>query len=426
MLDKIQKRINEMDNLKDRATLKELLNDILIPLYEHDNLMFETLNKRIFDEIEYEDNDFSIYTTVVSKIDYDPLNYFLHPIINNKMNKDLNADIKEALNKNKIKLDEVFLKLDYLKLKELRRKEIIFSGKLITDKNSYDAKFSLEKNKSFKEKIENLYKVFIKNNIRWKSFNTTYLNKILDIYMIDFDISKIDYDEKIIDYQIDFFDYKEFIVKDIIPLWNIENKKLSTTGFPMPCEDKVNYEHKIEIIDEENKESYLLNSIENNIKNIRQTKNGMIIIVEEDKPKEWEVLRLIKKKQSKLDRYEYEITSNKKDNSFINRLNNYNNANIKTKAELKRLLNSFEVSKGMEFVELNIVNKYDKEIQTYNMNDFIEDEIRECESNRVMVIKLKINEEDKKLEFLKRDKLSFLVSEIQMYFPEYKCVGELI
>ncbi|MCT4584561.1 MAG: hypothetical protein N4A54_06520 [Peptostreptococcaceae bacterium] len=426
MLDKIQKRISEMDNLRDRATLKELLNDILIPLYEHDNFMFETLNKRIFDEIEYEDNDFSIYTTVVSKIDYDPLNYFLHPIINNKTKEDLNTNIKESLNKDKIKLDEVFLKLDYLKLNELLRKDISFSGKLITDKNSYDAKFRLEKNKSFKEKIENLYKVFIKNNIRWKTFNTTYLKKILDIYLIDFDIKQINYDEKIIDYQIDFLQYKEFIKVDIVPLWNIENKKLSTTGFPMPCEDKINYEHKIEIIDEDDKESYLLNSIENNIKNIRQTKNGLIIIVEEDQPKEWEVLRLINKKESKLDRYEYEIISNKKDNSFINRLNNYNNSNIKTKAELKRLLNSFELSKNMEFIGLNIANEYDKEIQTYNMNDFIEDEIRECESNRLMILKLKINEENKNLEFLKRDKLSFLISEIQMYFPEYKCVGELI
>lgn len=425
MLDKIQKRINEMDNLKDRATLKELLNDILIPLYEHDNLMFETLNKRIFDEIEYEDNDFSIYTTVVSKIDYDPLNYFLHPIIDN-IDFDINEIIKESVIKNKIKLNHVFLELDYLKLKEFLDKKIVFDGKVITDKNSYDAQFILEMNKDFINKVKRLYKIFIKNNIKWKTFNETYLKKILDIYLKDFDVQKISYEEKIIDYQINFLDYKEFIKEDIIPIWNVQNNKLSTTGFPMPCEDKINYEHLIEIKGEQDKEKYLLNNIESSIKDVRQIKNGMIIIDEQNKPKEWEVLRFVKKKKSKLDRFDYTLVSNQRNNAFIDRLSNYNNANIKTKAELKRLLNSFELSKGVEFVELDILNKYDKEIQTYNMNHFIEDEIRECESNRVMVLKLTINEEDKKLEFLKRDKLSFLVSEIQMYFPEYKCVGELI
>ncbi|WXR61451.1 hypothetical protein WG909_14270 [Peptostreptococcaceae bacterium AGR-M142] len=425
MLDKIQKRINEMDNLKDRATLKELLNDILIPLYEHDNLMFETLNKRIFDEIEYEDNDFSIYTTVVSKIDYDPLNYFLHPIIDN-IDFDINEIIKESVIKNKIKLNHVFLELDYLKLKEFLDKKIVFDGKIITDKNSYDAQFILEMNKDFINKVKRLYKIFIKNNIKWKTFNETYLKKILDIYLKDFDVQKISYEEKIIDYQINFLDYKEFIKEDIIPIWNVQNNKLSTTGFPMPCEDKINYEHLIEIKGEQDKEKYLLNNIESSIKDVRQIKNGMIIIDEQNKPKEWEVLRFVKKKKSKLDRFDYTLVSNQRNNAFIDRLSNYNNANIKTKAEIKRLINSFELSKGVEFVELDILNKYDNEIQTYNMNHFIEDEIRECESNRVMVLKLKINEEDKKLEFLKRDKLSFLVSEIQMYFPEYKCVGELI
>ncbi|MBX4263356.1 hypothetical protein [Clostridium estertheticum] len=57
------------------------------------------------------------------------------------------------------------------------------------------------------------------------------------------------------------------------------------------------------------------------------------------------------------------------------------------------------------------------------MNYFIIDEIRE--DNIKKVLKLYFKAKDKNY-YLTRDILSFLVSEIQLLYPQYKCMGILI
>ncbi|MBW9153113.1 hypothetical protein [Clostridium estertheticum] len=57
------------------------------------------------------------------------------------------------------------------------------------------------------------------------------------------------------------------------------------------------------------------------------------------------------------------------------------------------------------------------------MNYFIIDETRE--DNIKKVLKLYFKAKDKNY-YLTRDILSFLVSEIQLLYPEYKCMGILI
>ncbi|WP_432665110.1 normocyte-binding protein [Wukongibacter baidiensis] len=424
MLEKIHNRINDMENLKDRALLKELLNGIFIPLCEHDDNMYKKLEQRIFDEIEYNQKNFSIYTTIVSKKNYDPIHYFLHPMKDDDtydQQIDYKSLFEESSDENKIKVNKVLFQCDYLELVKILNENNRFKGTIKTDINTYEAEFVVTRNNEYHEIIEKMYKIFMKNSIPWRTINAPYISKIVDVNLVEYDEKILE--EEIEDIVVDFKEYSKYVKYDMVPLWNIEGLVLKSTGFPVPCEDKINFEHLI-TLEEESESGYLLDCINEEIKNVRQTKNTLIITAKEEDARAWNVFRIVKKKDSKLDRYDYALFSNSKNISFIEKFVNYNNNNIKTKAELMRIINAFELNRYLTFKDVYIEKTSSHNIiETYNMNEFIADEIRDFDSNKRLVLEFQSSD---KSNFIIRDILSFIISEIQVYYPEYICEGRLI
>ena len=61
--------------------------------------------------------------------------------------------------------------------------------------------------------------------------------------------------------------------------------------------------------------------------------------------------------------------------------------------------------------------------ESYSMNGFILDEIRESEYGKRLVLLFR---KKSTLTFLLRDIMSFLVSEVQLMYGEYMCEGRLL
>ena len=110
--------------------------------------------------------------------------------------------------------------------------------------------------------------------------------------------------------------------------------------------------------------------------------------------------------------------------NFSNKLAFNKSHTIKTKTELARLINSFKASKYLRFTDVALMEEVsDENEQTYEVNDFIIDEIREDNIKKSLILYFEpINKES----YLNKDILSFLVSEVQFIYPEYKCEGRLI
>lgn len=108
---------------------------------------------------------------------------------------------------------------------------------------------------------------------------------------------------------------------------------------------------------------------------------------------------------------------------FINKLKLEKDLRIRTMTELERILNSFSIfKKYFIFITAIVENEEKDNIIGYDVNPFILDEFRLKGYQKNLKIKLKALQND---EFTV-DILSFIVSEIQLYFPEYKCIGEVI
>ncbi|WP_252244584.1 MULTISPECIES: normocyte-binding protein [unclassified Clostridium] len=425
-MNRIYEKLNEINDLNDRVMLKKILNSVFTSLEQHSEDRFNDLEERVFDEIQYLEEKYNVYSTIIDRKHLDVTNEFLFPVIEEDTEEKI-YDVKtiiDNLNDNvSSKMFNIFLKCDYSIFKQFISNNSEITGTIETDKKIHKAYFKVKANTEYKEKINTLYKCFINNNIMWKTVNMPYINKIAQIFLTKCE-DQIDEEEEIVKINIDFGDYSKYIKYDMVPLWNIKEIKLKCAGFPVPCIDKVNFEHDISIEKEGTNHGYLVNLDEENMDYVTIKKNYISITSKISASSPWLVYKIVNYKEDNTKKDNYEIMSNYKNVNFSNRFLFNNRYVIKTKSEIAKLINSFEASKHLRFRDLKIEElKFHEDKETYDANDFIIDEIREDNIKKSLVLYF---EAKNKEYYLNNDILSFLVSEIQIIYPEYKCEGRLI
>lgn len=425
-MNRIYEKLNEINDLNERVLLKKIMNSVFASLEQYSEDRFNDLEERVFDEIQYLEEKYNVYSTIIDRKHLDVTNEFLFPMMEED-SEEKTYDVKtiiDNLNNNLYsKIFNVFLKCDYGMFKKFISENLEITGTIETNKKIHKAYFKVKENIEYKEKISTLYKSFINNNVMWKTVNMPYINKIAQIYLTKCE-DQIDKEEEIIKIHIDFGDYNQYIKYDMVPLWNIKEIKLKCTGFPTACVDKVNYEHDISIEKEGINHGYLINSDKECIDYVTIKKDYIKVISKVSHSFLWTVYKIVNYKEDNNSKYEYELMSNYKNVNFSNRFLFNNRYVIKTKSEIAKLINSFQVSKHLNFRDLKIEEaKYDESKETYDFNDFIIDEIREDNIKKSLVLYFEAKDKDY---YLNNDILSFLTSEIQLIYPEYKCEGRLI
>ena len=135
-------------------------------------------------------------------------------------------------------------------------------------------------------------------------------------------------------------------------------------------------------------------------------------------------MKIINCDEDKIPDYEYNLMTNKVKVNFSNKMSLEKRYTIKTKSELARVINSFEASKYLKFKEVILQDYTDSfDYEAYDVNDFIIDEIRDDNVKKRLILQF---EPVDKENYLNKDILSFLVSEVSFLYPEYKCEGRLL
>ena len=422
----IAQRLESMKNAEERSLLKEVLSDVFLPLYDETEAKYEALEQRVRDELPMVYDAYTIYSTVLQRTLIDSKHAYFSAMIPAE-SEDLVLDagvLSDAVRDGEQPaIVTVFCEADYLKCQQILRSEQKLSGAFIIKTERYPFKCHFKPADRYRKKAESLHNAFQHNEVPWTTINGAYLNKFFDVCLTEI-AGSLPRGLKILPSQIEieFGQFSETIKRGLIPVWNVDSYRHKGEDFPMPVMESANFEYRFDTDNLGENCGYLVDY--DNIYILHTRREGAALIVVSNKQKElvWNMYRFRRRYDSLVDTYPYPILSNARKDSFTARLLYKYGAHIATKAELRKLLDSFEASEYVELAEFhfaggNLIG------DTYDMNPFISDEVRDPGFQKTLVLSFKASN---RASFLNRDVASFLVSELQSAFPEYRCVGIMI
>ncbi|MCH1625993.1 normocyte-binding protein [Fredinandcohnia quinoae] len=422
--DIVQDRINQMEDLEQRKQLKSIVSGLFTSLATYQEEMNARLEDRIFSEIVDSEEMHTIYVTICPRKDIDPIHDFLYPMLEEDLAvpvlhpKSINMALSE---KRDIFLYTLFLACDYPMIQKLIANKPLFQGKMITNKGEYSIEVVLQQSQKYLLEIEKLYISFLKSALSWKTVNHPYANKFFDIHLRSMN-GELQEGEVVQEISIHLQEWDAFKRTDIIPLWNIQRLNITTAGFPFPALDRVNYEHNLSIQKHGTGNGYLIDSEETNIRFMKRLPESLVVVSPVEESKQWNIIKITQPKEINETDYPYTLVSNKRKDRFLNRYANLQSRTIRTKGELFRMIDSFEAATSLKLIDLTVIEERERESNTYDMNPFVSENIRIDQNKKVLRITFDSELED---DYLIYDLISFLVSEIQSFFPEYRCEGVL-
>lgn len=426
MKEMIQREIQNIRKLEERAAFRELMEGVFLPLYETNRKMYQDLEDRIQEELSCDVNRCLIRTGLVEKGYVDVSHHLMTPMLSEDLEERSCSikELKEALvEKGGFPLMTVLLQCDYLDIQELWSKDPEFQGTLKTEQpdRTWKIRVRLRRNITYLDEVAKLYKLFLKNGIPWQTVNAPYLYKMADVMLTGLE-EGLTGQEKIQKIEIQFGTWSSVVRYDPVPVWNVRRLSLNSIGFPAPCEDHRNYEHVISIQEYGVQNAYLAED-DSELVSVVQRGAKIHIVSSAKEAKKWKVHMIQNGTDSRIDRYTWPVMENRRAESFSERYQRKWGQNIRTKAELARFIGGFHMDPYVKYQDCEVLDQFPERPQTYSMNPFVEDEIRDTGAQKKLLLYFEPGAQDA---WLQRDIASFLVSEVQRLYPEYECGGKLL
>lgn len=420
----IQKRMLEISQLEDRALYKEIAGKMLLELYQYNQNAYRSLEERILSEMTPEQCSYAVYMALTDEKHFDATDAFLYPMSEADIRKkevSAKAVNEAARNREPICLYTVFLQAGASVIYRLLHENREFSGVIRTEKREYRGTFILRRNETYRRMVKELYYVFAANYQPWTTVCEAYPAKMLDVYLLS--AENIPEKDSIEEIRVNFEEYSDMVHCDMIPLWNLKKIKEKTSTYPEPSIDKINYEHRIFAHRLDPDCEYLVADTDVEITNIRRVNGDLVISCALDAPCEWELYQI--SKEDRKGHYPYPVLGNRYKESFSSHITELYRRSIKTKGEMARLIEAFAYGDYVNFrgVEVCDAPPDQWEYANYNMDGFMQEEIRTGNTRQVLLLSFAPVDGEN---YLNEDIMSFLVTQVQKLFPEYLCVGRLV
>ena len=136
MREMIQKEIQSIASLEERVAFKELMEGVFLSLYETNLQMYQRLERRVKEELDYDQNRYYIKTGVIERELFDASHHLLFPMEERDLEGNL-YDMKEILRavteQGAFPLMRVMLRCDFLELQRLLEAQPVFEGVIETE-----------------------------------------------------------------------------------------------------------------------------------------------------------------------------------------------------------------------------------------------------------------------------------------------------
>nr|WP_154896939.1 normocyte-binding protein [Paenibacillus xylanexedens] len=428
MKDIIRDRLNKMEDLEQRRMLKNLMTGVFLNLVEYQETLNKQIEQRVFDEVMPQEERHDVYVTLCQREELDPLHEFLYPILPEDVvpPKVYLSEASEAMARGEeMTLFTFYMECGHGELQSLLHSDRTFGGEIVTDDGKHSITVRLKPSNVYISKVEELYQVFRKNSLPWKSVNAPYIHKFVDCILVGSD-DKDQWNPQhtVKELSIHLEEFESYKRTNMVPLWNIQKLDMKTGGFPVPASDRINYEHVLPLRKTGTEHGYLVDGDESHIRYIKRSEEEITIVSPLEKSDSWTVLKVAGPVATRIGRMDFPLFSNNKREGFAGKYARQEGRSVRSKGEIARMVHAFQAAEGLELEEVQVVAPGPALGITYPLNGFVSDHVRvEADKHRMILRFSKHGIQPEQAIFLD-DLLSFLVAEIQLAFPEYRCEGE--
>jgi len=422
----IRDRISRVENLEARRILKKILQGPFMDIVQDQQDRQRQLEEKIMRQLPLAHTKCAIYTTVCNKNDYVPDNAFLFPMVpENNYRSVYDADwiTAEIERTGEAVLCHVFMECEGEIIRRMisEQAKYKYHAEIVTDKNNiYITSVELTPSIKYVKPIEKLYDLFQFNDIEWKTVNNPYAYKFVDVTVNQLPLFKPNETIKAVTVRLGAYDrYKK---TDMMLLWNIQRLIIAKNDFPVPLPDQRLFEHRFLLPELGAEHGYLIHPYNSNIVDVRYEVDQLVITTNIPKMPKWQVVKFHMPADTDLPWLKYQVVNNRRKDSFTERFAAaHNNQPIRTKGEFIRTVNSFYTAEEIRLYKINNQVNTGTVEETSDVNYFVADELRDRQAKEVM----KVIFETENPTFITVEQMSFLVSELQYRYPEYRWVGEL-
>ena len=422
MKDLLNRKINSIQSLEDRKLFRDIISQVFGELADYQDRQIESIRRDFFDEMTVDYTRPVICGTVIKQYEYDITDRFMFPMLAEDVNGMVHQaeNIVRSLQEGKsYMIGRTFLKCDFKEINKLCDSGRRFNGKIYTDKGYVDVKIKIKHYEGYEDIVEHLYRVFIKNGFEWTTPNLPYIHKFVS-FMLD-DGAGITEDMLIERVEVHLEEYESLRVNDVFPVWNLEYTQVQSVNFPIPTYDNVLMEHRFDVYDLPSY-CYIPDFMDEYDGYVKRQKEHISIIIPENEISYWPMYKLHTAVEGKNYMYENKIYDNGPSDNFSNGYLNAGRKAVRTKGEIMRILSSFKASDMFRIYDCDILKKSGRqESGTYAVNSGIYDEVRASDTtDKTLVVYFDYKYE---MDYVAADIMSFLVSELQQYIPDMKCIG---
>lgn len=410
----LSEQLLHIENPEERKLFREWMEQTMVPMRKEYLGQLENIEKELFQR-----NTGNVGKPIVTAIEerqkVDVTDTFLFPMDSGDMEETI-VDTKEVfrcLNEEQgYRLYSVYFDGDYRKLCQMMERNAYFQARAYTAYGQYKGKVCLKRSTRYDGILQGLYQDFVQNSKEWIPIHTCYLQKILEVELIQLDLPM---EGEIVErIEVDFGEYAGSIKYHMVPLWNVTSSKITTTVYPVRTPEGNFYEHRI-LGDKLLADSQYLISGDCNIWSIQrlnEREQDIIIRCDARRPIQWTLREIVGMRQDRIPVMEYRISAK-----------NPLKKAIRTRAEAIHYANSLQIK------ELNLIEIYMeepkgfREEQTYDMDAFLKDRIELSPTSPVLYLRWKAVDI---MNPWNLDMLSYAQTCFQRAYPQYCIKSEIV
>lgn len=401
----IQRQLKEIDDLDERKFAKELLLESLGRVFAWTEQKYEALEERVQNELDLPWKYFNVFTTVIDRKDYDPINSFWFPAC------------EEDIKKNTVQPYETI----YLEADEAACREFLELGILagIDEETGQTISFRIEQSGKYQECIKRLHALFTSNHVPWQTVHLGHVERFFDLIPVDDSEGMVN-----TDCVLQGGKWDTLIRRGMILLWNIQGISVHSREYRIPCIDEVFYEHNFYLPEEKDEVDGYLAEIEEDILSVRYEKNKIILKTKAETLEDVLIYRLHQGEPEQSPGYQSPILSNRRKDNLAARYLQQTGNFIQTPMELNRKIEEMTGGYEIRMLGYEIIDSEEEDFLSGDMNSFNGIRMFSNDNRKILLLRFKRDVQYQN-DYLYESQIRFILSQLQMEFLEYRCMGVL-